>query len=160
MADITSSIEACRVELAAFAASVSTCFILFQIVQMDGRLFRTFVNVRNHRALLQRAAQFGSKKTTGLVTGHTRIETINETANHRRILIDYVGEYLEIVVVDNNVDLATQGGQSVFDDAADLFHVFVAMNAMAFEIDEEPVFTGMVANRRSSGICNSWSRKP
>ena len=39
---------------------------------------------------------------------------------------------------------SVQTGQPGFDRASDLFHVFVAAYTMTFEIDEEPVFTGMI----------------
>src|SRR4029077_1719288 len=38
----------------------------------------------------------------------------------------------------------TQGSQLVGDDLANLFHVFVTVNTMAFEIDEEPVLAGVI----------------
>ena len=109
---------------------------------MGGRLFCTFVDVGRQRAFLQRVAQFGAKKTTGRVAGDTGIETIHQVVDHGRVFIDYVREYLEAVVIDNGVNLSTQGSQLGFDDPADLSDVFVAANTMAFEVDEEPVSPG------------------
>ena len=111
---------------------------------MGGCLFSTFVDVWRQSALLQRIAQLGAKKTTGRVAGDTGIETINQIVHHGRIFVDYVGEYLEVVVIDNGVDLSIQGSQLGFDDPANLLHVVVAANTMAFEIDEEPVFGGVI----------------
>ena len=125
-------------------ARISACFLRFQVAQVGGCLLRTFVDVRSHRTLLQRIAQLGAKKTTRRVAGDTGVETINQIAHHGRVFIDYVGKYLEIVVIDNRVDLSAQGGQLVFDDPANLFYVFVVVNTMAFEIDEEPVFTRVI----------------
>src|SRR4249919_360259 len=100
--------------------------------------------MRRHRALLQRLTQFGPKKTTRRVAGNTGVEAIDQIANHGRIFIDNVGKYLEIVVIDNGVDRSTKWSQLVFDDLPNLFHVLMAVNTVAFEIDEEPVFIWLI----------------
>ena len=79
------------------------------VAQVDGRLFRIFVDVWGQRALLQRVAQLGAEKAAGRVAGDAGIETINQIAHHGRIFIDYLGEYLEVVVVDDGADLSNPG---------------------------------------------------
>ena len=128
---------------------------------MGARLVGTLVNMRRDRASTESVAQLGAQKATGRIAGRTSVKPIGEIAHHRRVLVDDVGENIEIVVVDDDVDFSPQRRKHAFNDAAYLFDVPVVSNHVTFKIDEELVLLwDERVNRCSSGMRKRSSRSP
>src|SRR5215470_7700538 len=86
--------------------AVLVCALAFQLAQVGACLLCALVDMRGHRAPLQRIAQLGTQKAVGRVASGAGVISIGQIAHHCRVLVDDVRQYCEVVVVDDDVNLA------------------------------------------------------
>jgi len=84
--------------------------------------FGAFINIRRQVALFQFVSHFHPQKGAGRVARDVFV-ILHDMINQIRIVIDQIGQDVEIVIVDDRVDFLVQWPQDFADQGPDFLDV-------------------------------------